>query len=198
MQMLFYTVRSSVGYCSFPAYKKQKAMLALSKTAEAFSEAIPCTVFNAKNKSQLSGKMASYVVNKLQFEVSWGFVNICKSYFLFIYTSEKLQKVYMISKECIDVFRPYFPSYSACVYNIKMSVYRITVAPDPKSNMNETNKNSCMYIYAVGAFRFNGRPDRMQRICSCFKEALDTISQSGSWVIFASRLVSLNQKDKLL
>lgn len=180
--------------CSVPIYRKSEVLLTLNEITDRFSEAVPCTISDAQKRPQLSGRMTPYVVDALSFDVTWGFANICRSYFLFIHTKIESQTIYVMSKLSIEILKQYFPSYSVCVWNPKTSSYKITVSPEPGDNMNDPNKNSCLYLYGDGSFRFNGKPSKMTRVAESFKEAIDTISESISWSSFVNRLTPLNQK----
>lgn len=182
--------------CSFPVVRKPEVVLSLESVCEALPDATPCTVSKAKNFPQISGRMTPYVVENLSFEVSWGFANICRSRFLFISTAAEEQLLLTLSRSCIDILKPYVPDYGACVFDAKTSSYKITVRPDPKDNMNEPNKNTCMYIYGDGSFSLLGKPSRMPRVCECFRDALASVSVSPSWSRFVNRLVAVDQDNR--
>ncbi|KIW35742.1 uncharacterized protein PV06_11919, partial [Exophiala oligosperma] len=98
-----------------------------------------------------------------------------------------------ISRQCMDILRAYFPDYSTCVYDVKTSSYKITSAPDPSDNRYEPNKNTCIHVYGDGSFRLQGKPSRMPRVCSAFRDALLSVSESRSWNSFVNNLRLVEQ-----
>jgi len=127
--------------CSFPLVGYPEVLMALETVCNALPDVVPCTVF--KKSRQISGRMAPYVANRLPFKVSWGFANMCRSYFLFVYTSADSQMLLTLSRPCLDTLKPYFPDYSICVFDDGRSAYKITVKPELGDKMNEPNKNTC-------------------------------------------------------
>lgn len=179
--------------CSFAAAWKPTVNDVLVEITDQFPDATPCTLSTAQRYPQLSGRMVPYVVEFLPHNVNWGFVNICKSYMLFIRTDEHRSLLMAVSRECMKILTPFFPDYSACVFDSKTSSYKITVTPEQSVNMNEPNKNSCMYIYGDGSFRLQGHPDRLPRVCESFRNAIIEISKSVAWTTFTSKLIVVPQ-----
>ncbi len=177
--------------CSMPASWKSTATDALNSVSNEFPDAHPCTLHTRNRFSQLSGRMTPYVVEKLPFEIkSWGFANISLSYFLFLKTDDISGSTLLtLSRDAIEILRSYFPSYSVCVYDVNTNSYKVTVAPDDNGNINEANKNTCIYIYGDGSFRLQGRPSMMMKVCSGFRDAIHSIAKSNSWNSFTSKLI---------
>lgn len=179
--------------CSIPLGWKSTAEDAINSLSEIFPNIIPCSMSTKKNKlPQILGRMTPYVANMLPFKVTLSFANISGSYFLFVRTDDSQGQIILtLSRNAVAVLQPYFPSYSACVFDVNTNSYKITAVPDTVKNMNEPNKNTCMYIYGDGSFRLQGIPTAMIRVCESFKDALHTIARSSSWNSFTSKLVPI-------
>lgn len=180
--------------CSMkPAYTRI-ASITLNNVREILPDAIPCTL-NVRNKNpQLSGRMVPYVVEQFDFDVTWGFANISGSYILFIRTNDiDGQRLLRISLESMNILKHYFPSYSICILDTKTNSYKITVTPDSSFNMDEPNKNTCMYISGDGSFRLQGKPSAMVKVCQSFREAIHAVSSSPSWNKFSDELIIVDQ-----
>ena len=181
--------------CSFSSVWKQTAEEALTIITNSLPNAMPCTMNSMSKLLQLSGRMTPYIVDILPFQVSWGFANISGSYLLFLRTDDEMgQSILAISRGAMIILKPYFPDYSACVFDVKTGSFKITVVPDTTRNMNEANKNTCMYIYNDGSFRLQGKPSVMNKICRSFKDAISAIAISNSWGSFTAKLVSVNSE----
>lgn len=181
--------------CSIPAAWRPTAQIALRDVSRTYPDAIPCTLSDRTKLPQLSGRMTPYVVDILPFEVKFGFANISGSYFLFLRTDDTIgQTLLTLSRESILILKPYFPSYSVCVFDVKTNSYKITVTPDDMRNTNEANKNTCMYVYGDGSFRLQGKPSMMKKVCASFKDAVDTISKSNSWSSFTNKLTPADRR----
>lgn len=181
--------------CSIPAAWQPTAVEALNIISNEFPNVIPCTLFNKNKLPQLSGRMTPYVVDILPFDVTWGFANISGSYFLFLRTDDITgQSLLTLSRSAITMLKPYFPEYSVCVFDVKTNSFKVTVEPDVIRNMNEANKNTCMYIYGDGSFRLQGKPSMMGKVCRSFKEAVDAIAVSTSWNSFSNSLIPVDHK----
>lgn len=180
--------------CSFSSTWKPTAEDVLYEVSEMFPNANPCNLSKAIKYPQLSGRMTPYVVEHLPFSVNWGFVNICRSYFLFIVTDIEGPHLMSISKFCMEILQSYFPEYSTCIRD-STTAYKITVEPDPGGNINEPNKNSCLYVYSDGSFRYQGHPNSTKRVCQSFKEAIMNISKSRAWGNFVNKLNTVPQND---
>lgn len=180
--------------CSFPIAWKLTADDALGIVSSTFPDAVPCTL-TAKNKLvQLSGRMTPYVANILPFGVSWGFANVSGSYILFLRSDDTTgSSLLTLSKSAITTLKPYFPDYSACVFDIKTNSFKVTVTPDASNNLNDANKNTCMYIYSDGSFRLQGKPSMMNKVCRSFRDAVHSIALSSSWNGFSAKLVLVDR-----
>lgn len=187
--------------CSFGLAHLSEARAALTRISEMFPDAPTCTIntrpFNGGrtiSRPQLSGRMTPYVVDDVSFDVKWCFANVSKSFLIFIRTDENGQKLLCMSASAMHILQRHFPSsYSTCVYDERTSSYKITVSPDPDTNMLHSNKNTCMYVYGDGSFRFQGLPHVMPKICSSLKEALFDLSSSITWRNFTSLLIPINR-----
>lgn len=181
--------------CSFSSAWRLTVENALDNISNDFSDAVPCTLSNKNRLLQLSGRMTPYVANILPFQVSWGFANISGSYFLFLKTDDTTgQSLLSLSRNAMSILKPYFPDYSICVLDVKTNSYKITVVPDIVKNMNDANKNTCMYIYGDGSFRLQGKPSVMNKICRSFKDAIDAIAISNAWINFSNKLIPAKQE----
>lgn len=180
--------------CSFAKSWRPTVEYAIEQVCEAIPYATKCSLSSAARSPQISGRLAPYVVDSLPFKVTWGFANICKSYFLFIVTDMDGPHLMSLSSQCMEILRPYFPEYSICVCD-STTAFKITVTPEPSSNANEPNKNSCMYVYGDGSFRYQGHPSAMKRVCKSFRDAIMSISESKVWHNFVGRLNLVPQDD---
>lgn len=174
--------------CSFMRPYLEKARLALSDVAHMIPDAAPCAVHPNNKYPQLSGRMVPYVVDRVDFDVKWGFANVARSYILFIITTIDGPKLYTISHHSMQIMSQFFTKDAACVYDSEKVLYKITVRPAMYRDIHKANKNTCMNVYSDGTFRLQGAPVDMERVCMSFREALLYMSASRSWNNFIRRL----------
>ena len=62
--------------CSVPSAWKSTVENALDTVSSNLPGAMPCTLSTRTKLPQLSGRMTPYLVDALQFKVSWGFANV--------------------------------------------------------------------------------------------------------------------------
>lgn len=183
--------------CSFRRPYLEKAREALSEVTSLIPDASPCAVHPNNKYPQLSGRMVPYVIDKVDFDVKWGFANIARSYIIFIITTTDGPKICTMSHMSMMILSQHFSENAACVYDSEKNLYKITVRPAVYKDVHKANKNTCMNIYSDGTFRLQGIPADMERVCMSFREALLRMSVSRSWNNFISKLkVMKNQEDQ--
>lgn len=174
--------------CSFRRPYLDKARDALSAVTSMIPDAAPCAVHLNNRYPQLSGRMVPYVIDRVDFDVKWGFANIAKSYIMFIITTVDGPRVHIMSHTSMQVLSQHFSRDAACVYDAEKMLYKITVRPAIYKDVYKANKNTCMNVYHDGTFRLQGTPTDMERVCTSFRNALLRLSVSKSWSNFIRKL----------
>ena len=184
--------------CSIPASKLQAAQIAKRDITYDIPFAEECRVGppvgRPNSTTQISGRMAPYVVSKARLEnvVTWGFANICKSRLLFIVTTMSQHAVLCHTRFSLMLLKNYMPEYAACIYDDNMSCYRITVSPDSDDNSAEPNKNTSLVLYGDGTLKLQCKPSGMERVSMALRESLHAISASRHWERFLMSMSEVN------
>lgn len=182
---------SSATACA-PAYRYRDAVLSTHIVSEEIGGATSSRVTKHSHRIQLSGRMVPYVVDHMNIRCDWSFVNISKSRFLFICTDENGSHLASFSKKSMEMLKPHTPDNVAYVFEAGTSAYKITARPPGVSRADEANKNTCMLLYADGAFKATGKPDAMKDIGAGFRHAILSIASSPSWPLFVKSLAVLS------
>lgn len=176
--------------CTIPASKLRVAELAKRDVVYEMPFAEECRVGppagRPKGAPQVSGRMSPYVISRanLQDVATWGFANMCKSRLLFLISSGDRHTCLCPTRMSIMHLKNYMPEFGVCIYDDDMSCYRITVSPDSGSDTAEPNKHSSLIVYGDGSLKMQGKPDKMERVCSAFYEALHSIAGTRFWPQF--------------
>lgn len=176
--------------CTIPASKLVAAQVAKRDVAYDMPFAGECRVGPPAGRPnaapQVSGRMSPYVVSRAGLDdvAVWGFANMCKSRLLFMVSSGDQHTCLCPTRMSIMHLKNYMPEFGVCIYDDDMSCYRITVSPDSGSDTAEPNKNSSLIIYGDGSLKMQGKPDKMERVCSAFYQAVHDIAKTRFWEPF--------------
>lgn len=183
--------------CSFDLANKPVAQDILSEVRDTLPDAIPCTITSKQKVPQMSGRMVPYVTEYFDFKVSWGFANVSASYILFIRTDfNEGTRILTLSRDSMRILKSYFPWYGVCILDPRTDSHKITATPDSSSNMNEANKNTCIYVNNNGSFRLQGKPSAMPKVCSAFREAIYNVAESDTWCRFTDTFIPVTPEDQ--
>lgn len=177
---------------SASAYKFDEAKFASHVVTEEIGGATSPRIVKYTHRIQLSGRMVPYVVAHMNLRCDWSFVNISKSRFLFICTDEDGSHLATFTKKSMEMLKSYIPENVAYVFESGTSAYKVTARPPGQSIADEANKNTCMLLYADGAFKATGKPDAMKDIGAGFRQAVLSMAASPSWPLFIRSLAVLS------
>lgn len=176
---------------TIPLSKSQTAKFIIGIISENIPGSIPCRVTVNVRTAQVSGRMTPYVTSELKTEHEWTFLNLSKSKLLFVCTDDNGSHILTLSAKSMQILQAYMPPGSICVFDVGTSAYKVTVRPSTMLHSNDANKNTCMLIYADGAFKFLGKPQCMPAVAMSFRTALLSVASSASWPALVSSLEPL-------
>lgn len=176
--------------CTIPLSDHAGAVSAMTRVVSAHPGAPQCRLRKMNAVSQMSGRMAPYVVSEagLEERCKWGFANMCKSKVVFVHTHDKRQQVLSLTRASMSMLEPYMPSNSSCVVDSSMSCHKITTEPGLDGGQDDANKNTCLLVYGDGTVRIQGTPAKALEPCRSFRQALILMSQTKTWYRFLRQL----------
>lgn len=176
---------------SVPLINRTRCEMARSVVCGSIPGVIPCTITSTTRVTQVSGRLAPYVLNEIDVVASWTFANIAKSKILFVCTDNNGSHILTLSTTSMQILKEHMPQGSVCVQDARASGYKITASPRGNGDMRAPNKNTCMVVYGDGAFKFQGMPSDMGRVASSFRRALLSVMSSTQCSVFMTSLLML-------